>query len=101
MEWPGESQEGVARVSATMDGPAPRSLEFEGPWALFRLLERAQIQANSDSEYTVTWTLERPGGYSIGVPYDMRAASTTNPLAPGFFDFSCPRQIGPPPGSTS
>lgn len=100
VQWPGESQGGAARVSATVDGPGPGSLEFEGPWALFRLLERADIKPNSDSQFTVTWTLERPGSYSIGVPYEFRAASTTNPLAPGFFDFTCPRQIGPPAGST-
>jgi type VI secretion system protein ImpL len=99
--WPGESQQGGARVAATMDGPEPESLSFEGPWAMFRLLDRARIEAKSDSEYRVHWTLERKGSYAIDVPYEFRATTAVNPFAPDFFAFDCPRQLGPSAGGAA
>ncbi len=101
VDWPGDAAEGGARISVTMNGPEPNSLDFEGPWAFFRLLDQAAVEPRSDSESVVRWTLERPGAYSIQVPYEFRAAQNVNPLRPGFFDFTCPRQIGPPPDAAS
>jgi type VI secretion system protein ImpL len=97
VDWPGDAPEGGARLSTTMDGPEPNALEFDGPWAFFRLLDQAAVEVRSDSESIVRWTLERPGSYSIEVPYEFRAAQNVNPLRPGFFEFACPRQIGPSP----
>lgn len=101
LTWPGESQETGARVSATMDGPEPESIAFEGPWAFFRLLDRAQVSPRTESEYRMVWTLERRGSYAIAAPYEFRAATATNPFAPDFFLFECPRQLGPPPGGVA
>ena len=99
--WPGETQAGGARVSATTDGAEPEAISFDGPWALFRLLDRATVEAKSDSEYRIRWALERRGSYVISVPYDVRAAAAANPFAKGFFQFDCPRQLGPTPGDAT
>ncbi|MFN8179148.1 MAG: type VI secretion system membrane subunit TssM [bacterium] len=97
--WPGETQTGGARVSVTADGPEPDAISFDGPWALFRLLDRATVEAKSESEYRIRWNLERKGSYAISVPYDLRASAAANPFASGFFQFDCPRQISPVPGA--
>lgn len=99
--WPGETQAGGARISATTDGDEPDGISFDGPWALFRLLDRATVEAKSDIEYRVVWTLERKGSYAIAAPYDVRAAAAANPFSREFFQFDCPRQLGPSAGGGS
>ena len=99
--WPGDAQESGARVSATMDGPEPESISFDGPWAFFRLLDRARVEPRTESEFQVTWTLERKGSYAMAAPYEFRAGAAANPLTPDFFLFDCPRQLGPAPGGVA
>jgi len=92
--WPGDTPEGGARVSVTMDGPEPEALSFEGPWALFRLLDRAEVEPRSESEFRVKWILERKDAYAIAAPYELRASAAANPFVADFFAFDCPRQLG-------
>jgi type VI secretion system protein ImpL len=99
LTWPGAS--GGARLSVTTNGPEPDALVFEGPWALFRLMERAQIDARSESAYRVRWTLERKGAYAVDVPYEIFSATAVNPFARDFFAFDCPRQLGPMMGAAA
>ncbi len=97
--WPGGQALESASLSVTMDGNEPSAQSFEGPWAFFRLLEKARIEARSDTECEARWRLERGGEYVIEVPYTIRAGTVPHPFRPGFFTFDCPRQIGPAPGS--
>ncbi len=98
--WPGEQAVESAGLSVTMGGSEPGALQFEGPWAFFRLLEKAKITTNSDTESEAVWRLERAGEYVIEIPYTIRAGTVPHPFRPGFFEFDCPRQIGPGPGGS-
>jgi type VI secretion system protein ImpL len=97
VSWPGDNRAGGASVGVTMDGPNPEGLQFDGPWGLFRLLEKSQLEARTATESRVSWTL-RHADYSILIPYDMRCTTSKNPLQPGFLRFECPRQISAVPG---
>lgn len=93
--WPGPEAVEGASVAVTMDGNEPGTVQFEGPWALFRLVEKGRIAAQTDTECVVRWRLERAGEYAIDVPYEFRASTVPHPFREGFFDFRCPRQLSP------
>ena len=73
MQWPGTSGQAAFEFDSPagpIAGPA-----FQGPWALFRLLDHARVQALSGSRYRATFTA---GGKSMGVI--VAAASIRNPF---------------------
>jgi type VI secretion system protein ImpL len=74
MTWPGGA---VGQASATFQqrsGAHPQSA-FQGPWALFRLLDQASMVPQSDTRLSVTFKL---GGSQARVI--LEAASIRNPL---------------------
>lgn len=99
--WPGDAQRSGASLRAIVaSGDPPKSIVTEGEWALFRLLDEAEMTARTARESEVAFTLTHER-YSIRVPYVMQASTSTNPLAPGFLHFTCPRQIGPREGDAN
>ncbi|HEX8756980.1 MAG TPA: type VI secretion IcmF C-terminal domain-containing protein, partial [Steroidobacteraceae bacterium] len=73
MQWPGASGQAAFEFDSP-GGPIPGPA-FQGPWAWFRLLDRARITPLSGSRYRATFTA---GGKSMTVILD--AASIRNPF---------------------
>lgn len=73
MQWPGTSGQAAFEFDSP-GGPIPGPA-FQGPWAWFRLLDRARITPLSGSRYRATFTA---GGKSMAVILD--AASIRNPF---------------------
>lgn len=89
--WPGESVQGMVAYQFVPVPSSGRSGNSEtGPWALFRMLDRSNLQPSTTSEaYQVRFELD--GRWA---EYEIRAASAFNP-----FDlielrrFRCPNQL--------
>ncbi|MHB8477413.1 MAG: type VI secretion system membrane subunit TssM [Steroidobacteraceae bacterium] len=75
MAWPGGAVGGAVASFEFRDGTHPQTA-FQGPWALFRLLDHATTQAQSDTRFLVTF---RQDGKVARVV--LEAASIRNPLA--------------------
>jgi type VI secretion system protein ImpL len=75
MAWPGGPVGAAVASFELRDGTHPQ-LAFQGPWALFRLLDHGTTQAQSDTRFVVTF---RQDGKSARVV--LEAASIRNPLA--------------------
>jgi type VI secretion system protein ImpL len=73
--WPGPSP-GQASVLFEESGGSGPNRSYQGPWALFRMLDEASIQPQSDVRYLVTLAA---GGRSAGVM--LEATSVRNPFA--------------------
>jgi type VI secretion system protein ImpL len=73
MQWPGASGQAAFEFDSPA-GPIPGPA-FQGPWALFRLLDRARVAPLSGSRYRATFTA---GGKSMAVI--VGAASIRNPF---------------------
>jgi len=74
--WPGNN--GVGQASVTFEdrsGVGP-SLRFQGPWALFRLIDKAKVQRDSDTSFSVAFDVE---GRSAEIT--LVADSVRNPFA--------------------
>ena len=57
----------------------------QGPWAWFRLLDKAQVERLSDARYRITFSA---GGHAMRVL--LEAASSRNPFGPSpFAGFRC------------
>lgn len=86
MKWPGQ---GAGQAAATLDtqGGASPNQVFSGPWALFRLLDSARIQPQTDTRFLLNFAI---GGSSARVLLD--AATIRNPLRENVLQgFSCGR----------
>jgi len=91
LRWPGNGSARRARLTFT-PAPAdhPGGLTLTGPWAWFRLLDRAQVERTSSADLLeATFRLgERYARYSI------RTDSVTNPFQlDALRSFECPRQL--------
>jgi len=75
MTWPG-GPVGAAVAIFELRGGAHPQLAFQGPWALFRLLDQATMQPQSDTRYLVTFHLNGKQARVV-----LEAASIRNPLA--------------------
>jgi type VI secretion system protein ImpL len=87
--WPGPN--GMPSTSLSFD-PAPAggsgTLSATGPWALFHLFDRGNLQRSSSADrYTLSFQLgDRQASFEI------LAGSMLNPFAPGILSgFQCPR----------
>ena len=67
------------------------SNEFEGDWAVFRLLQSASVRSRGGTSYDVSWTF-RDGPNAVTAQYEMITTSSETPLANprAFFQFSLP-----------
>jgi type VI secretion system protein ImpL len=72
--WPGPNP-GVAAVSFEDRAGGHPNLAFQGPWALFRLLDAGKLHQTSETRYALSYEL---GGHSAGVT--LEAASIRNPF---------------------
>ena len=88
MRWPGSP--GAYVTIQRRDGPLTR--EYEGDWAIFRLLQSATIRARGGTLYDVKWSFTE-GSHTVTAQYEMRTTSEDSPLANprSFFQFSLPR----------
>ena len=70
----------------------PLTQDFEGDWAVFRLMEAASIRPRGGTAYDVSWSF-RDGPHTVTVRYEMRTTSENSPLAnpSGVLRFSLPR----------
>jgi type VI secretion system protein ImpL len=73
VRWPGETP--GASVTFEDRASGRPNMAFTGPWALFRLLDAAQVRQESDLRYEVTF---EKGGYTSLVRID--ASSVFNPF---------------------
>ncbi|NTX08527.1 MULTISPECIES: type VI secretion system membrane subunit TssM [Myxococcus] len=81
MIWPGQAGKLGARILVqSVDGATESTLEAEGDWGLFRLLERVKkIEPSPDGRYfTATWEIEEMNGAQVSI--DFRPERTTNPF---------------------
>jgi type VI secretion system protein ImpL len=73
--WPGPAP-GVAAFSFEDRGGGRPNQAFEGPWALFRLLDVGNLKVQGDVKYLAEW---KAGGHAAQV--NIEAASIRNPFA--------------------
>lgn len=103
LQWPA-AQEGMGEAQLQIQvGPDGRqakvySKQYLGRWALFRLLDEAQVTRLKPSEYRMTWKFDVEGGPPIDVYIDFRASSAKDPFSPGLFmNFRLPAGLGRSP----
>lgn len=86
LQWPPPSGAPRARIVFTPIGDAsPVVMSAEGPWALFRLLDKAQVAPITADKFKVTFTAQ-----SLTASFELRAPSVINPFGPGTLDgFAC------------
>lgn len=90
--WPGSP--GAMVGLSTRHGELPPR-RFDGDWAIFRLLQNAEVRRSSPTEYAARWVFRQEGQYALTVRYDLRARSAVGPFADpgGFFRFACPASL--------
>jgi type VI secretion system protein ImpL len=76
--WPGGR--GARLLLSTRDGTlGPK--QFDGAWALFRLLSEAEVAPQAQNRYRVRWRFRREGRYRLVALYTLRATAPTRLLA--------------------
>jgi type VI secretion system protein ImpL len=91
IQWPGPKGTQQVRLQATAAGGAPAgNLLFEGPWALLRLLDKAQMQPTSQPEKMLaTFTLD-----GRKAQFEVISGSVQNPLKLSELEqFRCPGKL--------
>jgi type VI secretion system protein ImpL len=88
LEWPTRSESSTVSVTLTKLDGTDQKVEASGPWALFRLVDAAQIASRGAADKF---------GFSVGqtpdtqVRYELRAGSVTNPFSlEALRRFRCP-----------
>jgi type VI secretion system protein ImpL len=91
--WPGTP--GAMIGVSTRQGELPPK-QFGGDWAVFRLLQDAEVRRASANQLAARWTFRQPGQFALTARYDLRVRSASGPFAePGnFFRFVCPQTLG-------
>jgi type VI secretion system protein ImpL len=90
-QWPGPGGTGQIRLQVSIkDPPKDAQLLFEGPWALFRMFDKAQLEQTGQPEkFRANFTLE-----GKRVQFEITASSARNPFRlPDLQAFQCPRQL--------
>ncbi len=89
MQWPGpQTGRGVSLTIIGQDGSSP-SLRTEGPWALFRLMDKGQVRHLGAESLQVAIAVN--GRQMI---YQLRADSVFNPFSlPELRHFACPSSL--------
>jgi type VI secretion system protein ImpL len=77
MNWPGSSGASAARLSFTAVSNKTTSpgMVVEGPWALFRLLDKGKVEGSLADQYTVSFAVG-----DMSASFRLRAASVRNPF---------------------
>ena len=91
--WPEGTPRAMLSVS-TQQGQLPAKT-FSGDWAMFRLLQNANVQQRTSSLYEVRWPFEQVGQYTVTVLYELKAQRGINPFQnpAAFFRFTPPGSI--------
>ena len=87
MQWPPSSGSTRARLVFTpLGGAQSRSISAEGPWALFRLLDKAKVESTGmPDRFKVTFEVQ-----GLRAVFELRASSVTNPFRKGALEgFQC------------
>jgi type VI secretion system protein ImpL len=89
VQWPGPKGASQVRLQVTPATTAAAQV-YEGPWALFRMLDRAQIQPTAQPEKLLV-TFNADGRKA---QFELISASVQNPLRlPELEQFRCPAQL--------
>lgn len=91
VQWPGPGGTNQIRLQVTIkDPPKDAQLLFEGPWALFRMFDKAQIeQGNVPEKFRATFSVD-----GKRVQFDVTTSSSRNPFRlPDLQAFQCPRKL--------
>jgi len=85
MKWPGT----VPQSRVTVNGGMNPDLVVDGPWSLFRLVDRAKAGTQQKDRLSLTLSA---GGLTFG--FDLRAASVVNPFTlRDLGEFRCPGSL--------
>jgi type VI secretion system protein ImpL len=90
--WPGRP--GALLSISTQQGDLPAK-QYNGDWALFRLLGDAQVRRISQTQYELQWPFRQPGQYALIAQYMLRAKSASTPFGnpARFFTFDPPQTL--------
>jgi type VI secretion system protein ImpL len=89
MLWPAPGGAGRARIAFTRTNGQTSAIDTTGPWALFRLLDRAKIGGNVADQLTVAFNVN-----GLTANFQLRASSVRNPFrARDIEQFQCPAQL--------
>ncbi len=80
LQWPPASGSTRARLVFTpLGGAQSKSISAEGPWALFRLLDKADVSSTAmPDRFKVTFNVQ-----GLKAIFELRASSVANPFRPG------------------
>ena len=92
VQWPGPKGTSQVRLQVSPPGASGSASAqvFEGPWALFRLLDRAQIQpTNQPEKMLATFNLD-----GRRAQFEVISGSVQNPMKlPELEQFRCPGRL--------
>jgi len=88
--WPGPRGSNQVRLTLLPSGPGGSGTVIDGPWALFRMFDRMQVERlNSPERFRVTFFVE-----GRTATFDVTATSVQNPFAMReMSDFQCPTAL--------
>ena len=91
VQWPGPDGTSVVRLSVEPAGASGSGYTLEGPWALFRLFDKATVERTAQPEKMfVTFSLD-----GRQVRFEVTAGSVQNPYGlRELQQFRCPRSLG-------
>ena len=80
-DWPIKHGRAGAELNISIRGlGSAEEKNIDGEWALFRLLDLANIERKSSRLYQISWKFTKKVSYNIRVSYELRASSTKNPF---------------------
>lgn len=91
VNWPGPTGTSIVRLQVSPPGASGSGFTTEGPWALFRMFDKAQTVRNptQSEKMTVTFMLD-----GRAVRFAVTAGSVQNPYnLPELRQFQCPRGL--------
>jgi len=90
MKWPGPDNSGQVhlQLSPPLSG-VNSGISLEGPWALFRLFDKANIRKVGNERFIVTFNID-----GRNATFELRANSAFNPFSlPALRNFRCPQSL--------
>ncbi|HEX3484908.1 MAG TPA: type VI secretion IcmF C-terminal domain-containing protein [Micropepsaceae bacterium] len=89
MQWPAPNSSDKARLTLTRANGQPAVIETAGPWAFFRLLDRAKMDATLPDQMTIGFDAN-----GATASFRLRASSVRNPFhARNLAQFQCAPQL--------
>lgn len=90
LKWPGPNNSGQVQlqISPPLAGRSS-GLSLEGPWAIFRLFDRANLRPAGNERYIAKFNID-----GRDATFELRANSAFNPFSlPALRDFRCPQNL--------